>query len=226
MSENKYVIIVAGGSGSRMQSDVPKQFLLLNERPVLMHTIERYYNTIPTIQCILVLPEAQVSYWNDLCKQFQFALKHTIVKGGSSRFQSVKNGLTSIHDTEGMVAIHDGVRPLTHSSSISESFRVAKEKGNAIAAVPSKDSLRKINGEKTEAVDRTQYYLIQTPQTFQLALIKKAFDVEESPLFTDDATVLEKAGHTIHLVNGSYDNIKITTSEDLVIAEAFLKAKK
>jgi len=223
MSEKKYVIIVAGGSGSRMQSDVPKQFLLLNGKPVLMHTIERYYNTFPDIQCTLVLPEAQISFWNSLCNQFQFTLKHTVVTGGSSRFQSVKNGLSSINDTEGLVAIHDGVRPLTHSSTISESFSVAKEKGNAIAAVPSKDSLRKINGDKTEAVDRTQYYLIQTPQTFQLALIKKAFDIEESSLFTDDATVLEKAGHSIHLVNGSYDNIKITTNEDLVIAEAFLK---
>jgi len=158
--------------------------------------------------------------------QYKFELPHTIVVGGSSRFQSVKNGLTSIKNVEGIVAIHDGVRPLTQAHTITESFKIAAEKGNAIAAVPSKDSLRKINGTKTEAVDRAQFYLIQTPQTFQLSLIKKAFEVEESPLFTDDATVLEKAGHVIQLVEGSYDNIKITTPEDLIIAEAFLKGQK
>jgi 2-C-methyl-D-erythritol 4-phosphate cytidylyltransferase len=226
MLESKYVIIVAGGSGNRMQSDVPKQFLLLNGKPVLMHTIERYNDTIPEIQCILVLPVTQISYWNNLCEQYKFELPHKIIVGGVSRFQSVKNGLTAITDSEGIVAIHDGVRPLTQSHTIKESFKIAAEKGNAIAAVPSKDSLRKINGTKTEAVDRTLYYLIQTPQTFQLPLIKKAFEVEESPLFTDDATVLEKAGHTIQLVEGSYDNIKITTPEDLIIAEAFLQGRK
>lgn len=225
-SEDNYVIIVAGGSGTRMQSDVPKQFLPLQGKPILMHTIERYVQALPGISCIVVLPLSQISYWNILCTEYQFSLPHQIVHGGTSRFQSVKNGLKAINSTDGIVAIHDGVRPLTHTRTIIDSFVTALAKGNAITAVPSKDSLRKMSGDKTEAVDRSQYYLIQTPQTFQLGLIKKAFETEESPLFTDDATVLEQSGQAIHLVAGTYDNIKITTTEDLIMAEAFLSKQK
>ncbi|WP_421976975.1 2-C-methyl-D-erythritol 4-phosphate cytidylyltransferase [Roseivirga seohaensis] len=219
----KYVIIVAGGSGTRMKSDIPKQFIEIGGKPILMHTIEAYVSAFASLKLILVLPEIQIPFWRGLCEKHKFTIKHQIVNGGNSRFQSVKNGLNAIHGN-GLVAIHDGVRPFVSTEIIKESFKVAADKGNAVTSVPLKDSIRFIEGENNKVVDRSQYQLIQTPQTFQIQLIKKAFEVKENHTFTDDASVLEHMGEKINLIEGDYKNIKITTAEDLIMANAILNA--
>ncbi|MBO3700334.1 2-C-methyl-D-erythritol 4-phosphate cytidylyltransferase [Roseivirga sp. E12] len=216
----KYAIIVAGGSGTRMLSELPKQFLLLNGRPILMHTIEAF--NFDGIRIVLVLPEQQIQYWKTLCEKYSFRILHNIIQGGETRFNSVKNGLNSIEDKEGLVAIHDGVRPLIDRSIISMSFTQAESHGNAITSVSLKDSLREVSSGSNRSVDRAAFRLIQTPQTFQLDLIKTAFEVPFQPTFTDDASVFENSGKSIHLIDGDYRNIKITTPEDLLVVESFL----
>lgn len=216
----KYAIIVAGGSGTRMQSELPKQFLLLGGKPILMHTIEAF--CFDDIQITLVLPKDQIQIWKDLCLKHSFNHTINIISGGATRFQSVKNGLNAITNNTGLVAIHDGVRPLIHRSIISEAFNQASSMGSAITSVPLKDSLREITANSNRSVDRSAYRLIQTPQTFQLDLIKKAFERPYQPTFTDDASVFESSGHSINLIEGDYRNIKITTPEDLSVAESFL----
>lgn len=217
----KYAIIVSGGSGTRMQSELPKQFLELAGKPILMHTISAFY--FDEIQITLVLPADQLTLWNSLCAQHNFSVPHTIVAGGATRFNSVKNGLDSITDESGLVAIHDGVRPLIKRETILNSFKVAENTGNAIVSVACKDSLRRTSGQENTAVDRADYQLIQTPQTFQISLIKAAFKADYQPTFTDDASVLEQHGLKINLIEGDYRNIKITTPEDLIVAESLLK---
>jgi 2-C-methyl-D-erythritol 4-phosphate cytidylyltransferase len=217
----KYAIIVAGGSGSRMKSELPKQFIEIGGLPILMHTLKRFKEADTEIELILVLPESQFEFWKELCEihsEFMRAIPHKLVAGGKSRFQSGKNGLQII-ENEGLVAIHDGVRPFVSAEIINESFRVAQEKGTAVVSVASKDSVR-VNGQ---AIDRSTVRLIQTPQTFQIPLIKKAFETPELSTFTDDASVAEHAGFEIHLIEGAYENIKITTPEDLLWAEVLLK---
>ncbi len=221
-----YALIVAGGNGSRMQSATPKQFLPLLGTPALMLTLKQFYNYSSSIKLIVVLPEKEIGQWEKLKKQHGFNIPHAVVYGGATRFQSVKNGLASITESEALVAIHDGVRPLINAAVIAESFKVAQEHGNAIASVPLKDSIRKITENENHAEDRTKYRLIQTPQTFKLSLIKKAYETIEHTSFTDDASVLENTGERIILINGSYDNIKITTPEDLIVAEALLSKRK
>lgn len=216
----KYAVIVAGGSGTRMQSEFPKQFIELRGLPILMHTINAFH--FDDIQIILVLPANQIDFWKQLIDKFKYKTPHQIVIGGSARFDSVKNGLSSISSEEGLVAIHDGVRPLIDREIINRSFELAVINGNAIVSIPLKDSIRSIEASRNKQEDRSRFRLIQTPQTFQLNLIKKAFEQPFDPLFTDDASVLEKAGFSIHLIEGSYQNIKITTPEDLLIAESFL----
>lgn len=218
----KYVVIVAGGSGTRMKREIPKQFIPVAGNPILMHTLEAFHSTDPQIQIILALPESQVLGWKSLCAQYTFDIPHQIIHGGDTRFQSVKNGLSQIPEGEGLVAIHDGVRPLVDGKIIEASYSIAAEKGNAIVAVPLKDSIRWANGDENKVLDRSEYQLIQTPQTFQVALIKSAFQRGYDPSFTDDATVLEATGEKINLIPGDYRNIKITTPEDLAVAEAFL----
>ena len=220
----KHAIIVAGGSGSRMGSTVPKQFLELNRKPILMYTIEAFYHADSGINIVITLPQDHIYMWKKLCLKLRFNIPHTIVNGGATRFQSVKNGLASIPDT-GMVAIHDGVRPFVTKEIIDASYKTAQQAGNAVAAVKLKDSIRLMENDTTKSLNRELYYLIQTPQTFKVQLIKKAFEVEDSPLFTDDATVLEQIGEKINLIEGSYHNIKITTREDLIIAKALIEAK-
>ena len=215
----KYAIIVAGGSGSRMNSDVPKQFIEIGGLPILMHTLKRFKEADAQIEIILVLPESQFEYWFDLCKNYS-TVPHQLVKGGKTRFQSGLSGLQVI-DGEGLVAIHDGVRPFVSIDIINESFKIAAEKGTAVASVASKDSIR-VNGQ---SIDRSTVKLIQTPQTFQISLIKKAFETEELNTFTDDASVAEHAGFKINLIEGSYENIKITTPEDLLWAEVLMSRK-
>ncbi len=214
----KYAIIVAGGSGSRMRSNLPKQFIEIGGLPVLMHTLIRFKEAFADINLILVLPENQFDFWEELCQKHRFTVAHQLVKGGNSRFQSGKNGL-SVIETDGIVAVHDGVRPFVSTDIIRESFEVAQAKGTAVVSVASKDSVR-VNGQ---AIDRQTVRLIQTPQTFQVSIIKKAFETEELSTFTDDASVVEFAGFDINLIEGSYENIKITTPEDLEWAEIILK---
>lgn len=224
MSKQKYAVIVAGGSGSRMGSEIPKQFLHLAGKPILLHTIEQFL-TIPGILIILVLPEKDIDYWNALNKEKSLeAIK--IVVGGKSRFQSVKNGLRYV-ETDSLVAIHDGVRPLISTDIINHSFETASVSGSAVTSVALKDSIREVGGnQQNQAVDRAKFRLMQTPQTFRSEIIKKAFEVEEQSFFTDCASVLEYAGFSVNLIDGSYENIKITTPEDLIVAEALLKSKQ
>ncbi len=219
---NKYAIIVAGGKGLRMGTDLPKQFLELHGKPVLFHTISAFIDEDRHTSIILVLPESHFSYWHSISKDIEFSSTIKLVKGGDTRFQSVSNGLNSIKEDAGLVAIHDGVRPLIDGRIIRKSYNEAEKYGSAIVAVPSKDSLRVKSGSTISAVNREDYYLVQTPQTFRLEEIKKAFKVDEKPFFTDDASVYEYAGGSIHLIDGSYRNIKITTKEDLLIADVMI----
>ena len=212
----KYAIIVAGGSGSRMKRDIPKQFIEVGGLPILMHTLKRFKEADSEIELILVLPESQFEFWNELCSIYP-TIPHQLIKGGKTRFQSGLNGLQVI-ENEGLVAIHDGVRPFVSVEIINESFKVAAEKGTAVVSVSSKDSVR-VNGK---SIDRSTVRIIQTPQTFQISLIKKAFETEELSIFTDDASVAEYAGFKIYLIDGNYENIKITTPEDLLWAEVIL----
>jgi 2-C-methyl-D-erythritol 4-phosphate cytidylyltransferase len=219
----KFALIVAGGSGTRMGTDIPKQFLELNGKPILMHTMERFAGYDPAIEITLVLPNAQFDYWRELCRKHRFHLSHHLVGGGNSRFQSVKNGLDSL-PSEGIVFIHDGVRPLVSEATIRNCEHTTLEKGNALPVIPVIESIRQLTFEGSQHADRNQYRLVQTPQTFTLELIKKAFGQEESPLFTDDASVCEAMGEHIHLVDGNPENIKITQPSDLKIAALFLQS--
>lgn len=220
----KYVVIVAGGSGTRMKREIPKQFIPVAGKPILMHTLLAFYNFSTEINIILVLPESQVLGWKSLCAQYNFDIPHKTTVGGETRFHSVKNGLANING-DGLVAIHDGVRPLISDQIILNSFAMAQQKGNAITAVPLKDSIRWSNGIDNKVVNRNDYQLIQTPQTFRIGLIKEAFNTGYDPSFTDDASVLEASGTKINLIEGDYSNIKITTPEDLVLAESLLKTR-
>jgi 2-C-methyl-D-erythritol 4-phosphate cytidylyltransferase len=218
-----YVVIVAGGSGKRMGAEVPKQFLELAGRPVLMHTIERFKAFNDSIEIITVLPENQLRFWIDLQKKHSFNILHTLVKGGANRFLSVRNGLKFVN-SPGIVAIHDGVRPFVSIDTIKRCFEAAEKLGNAIPAISPNESLRIINDQGSTPVNRFHVKQIQTPQVFNAALIKNAYLQEYSPDFTDDATVLEKTGEKINLIEGNRENIKITTPEDLLISSALLKS--
>ena len=218
----KFALIVAGGSGSRMNNTVPKQFAEINERPVLMHTFNAFINFDSNLEFILVLPKEQVKYWHELCKKHQFKTVHKIAFGGETRFQSVKSGLNLISG-DGIVFIHDGVRPLVSAKTLQNCFETAAEKGNALPVIPVSESVRFADGSVNHPVDRGKYFLVQTPQTFQCRLIQRAFRMAKSDLFTDDATVLESIGQTIHLVEGNRENIKITYPEDLVFADIQLR---
>jgi len=220
----EYALIVAGGKGTRINSDLPKQFLELNGLPILMHTINAFYRYSLDIHIILVLPEDDFSTWEALCKKYEFHKTLILQEGGDTRFQSVKNGLKKI-EGEGLVAIHDGVRPLISEDIIGASFRLAAVHHSAVAAVRLKESIRITDQSNTKAMDRSRFRLIQTPQTFLVSLIKKSYEIKEDPTLTDDASVAERSGHVISLFEGSYTNIKITTPDDLVMAEALLKQK-
>ena len=231
MNFREYALIVAGGKGTRIKSKIPKQFLELSGKPVLLHTLEAFYRYSEKINVILVLPEDDFETWKSICKKYDFTKPIILQKGGESRFQSVKNGLAKIEgegslpDGQGLVAIHDGVRPLVSEDIIGASFRLAAVHQTAVAAVRLKESIRMTDQDNTKAVDRSRFRLIQTPQTFHVQLIKKAYEIKEDPSLTDDASVAERAGHIISLFEGSYENIKITTSEDLIIAETLLNSK-
>ncbi|NEM96143.1 2-C-methyl-D-erythritol 4-phosphate cytidylyltransferase [Pontibacter burrus] len=216
----EYAIIVAGGSGSRMQHDLPKQFIQVAGKPILMHTIEQFYNYNPTIRLIVVLPKEQLDTWRELCKQHAFKVFHMTVPGGATRFGSVKNGLGAVMG-DGLVAVHDGVRPFVETETIKRAFETAATYGSAVVAVSPKDSIRELTADGSIAVLRANYKLVQTPQIFSAAILHKAYEQPEQEYFTDDASVVESIGEKIMLVEGSYRNIKITTPEDLILAEAF-----
>ncbi|MNK39925.1 2-C-methyl-D-erythritol 4-phosphate cytidylyltransferase 1 [compost metagenome] len=213
-----YAIIVAGGSGNRMQSTIPKQFLLLDEKPVLMHTIAAFHSCELAPHILLVINIDQHKYWEELCLQYNFTIPHQVVNGGIQRYHSVKNGLKAIKG-KGIVAVHDAVRPLISAQLITKSYQVAEQTGNCIIGITPTDSVRKVleNG-KSEALSRAELALIQTPQTFDLELLKKAYKAPFRNEFTDDASVAEYAGYKINLIVGERENIKITHPEDLEIA--------
>ena len=215
-----YVIIVAGGKGLRMGGDVPKQFQLLGNQPVLMHTLQRFADDCKDLQIILVLPQEQIEYWSDLGEKYHFGVEHWIVAGGETRFHSVQSGLAQIpDDAEGVVAVHDGVRPLVSREVIEKCFEEARRKKAVVPVVPVVESLRHVSDG---AVPRADYRLVQTPQTFDIQLLKQAYRQPFSKDFTDDASVVEAFGHPITMVEGNRENIKLTTPFDLRIAEMLL----
>ncbi len=219
-----YVIIVAGGKGLRMGNDIPKQFLPIVGKPILMHTIERFHEYDENLKVILVLPESQQAYWKELCETYHFGISHTVVNGGDTRFQSSKNGLAAIPDGEdGVVGIHDGVRPFVSKEVIAECYETAREEYAAIPVYAVTDTLRYIDkrgGGKN--VLRDDYRIVQTPQTFDISLAKQAFNQGYKEQFTDDASVVESLGCQVAMVEGNRENIKITTPFDLKVAEAIL----
>ena len=218
----KAVVIVAGGSGKRMDSEIPKQFIEIARKPILMHTINKFYFFNPAIQIILVLPFDHVETWNCLCSEHRFTIAHHIVPGGDERFFSVKNGLSKVSN-DCLVAIHDGVRPLVSEKVLANTFMAAEKYGGAIPVISPGESIRKKERNNSIPVDRGQFILVQTPQVFKSSLIKKAYNVPYQDRFTDDATVFEAAGHAVHLVEGNTENIKITRPVDLIFAEAHMK---
>lgn len=220
----KFALIVAGGVGSRMGAEVPKQFIELAGKPILLWTIQRFLDFDHEMELVLVLPSSQFERWQQISERFQVTGKIRLVSGGKTRFQSVKNGLDVISD-DGIVFIHDGVRPLVSFETLQRCFQTAHKKGNALPVAPLVESLRQIKGQESQHVDRSQFRLVQTPQTFQTALIKKAYQQPESDFFTDDASVCEATGIPIHLVDGNPENIKITNPMDLRVAEALLKSE-
>lgn len=224
MSLQEYALIVAGGKGTRIKSKVPKQFLELDGLPILMRTILAFKRYSEHVQIILVLPPDDFPIWKELCAKHQFSVPLILQTGGETRFQSVRNGLQKI-EGEGLVAIHDGVRPLVREDIIGASFRLAAVHQTAVAAVRLKESIRMTDQDTTKAMDRSRFRLIQTPQTFLVSVIRNAYLIKEDATLTDDASVAERAGHLISLFEGSYENIKITTPEDLVVAEALLRSR-
>jgi len=231
----KYAIVVAGGKGLRMGADLPKQFLPIDGKPVLMRTLEAFERAIPGIHIILVLPADQQDFWRELCLRHSFTLPHSIATGGETRFHSVKNGLNSISPDsssvreESLVAVHDGVRPFVSADVIRRCFDAAHDHGAAVPVVPVVETLCQLvpqtqGGAESLTVDRSLYRLVQTPQTFQLQLLQRAYAQPYRDAFTDDASVVEALGHPITLVEGNRENIKITTPFDLAVAEALISA--
>jgi len=229
-----YVIIVAGGKGLRMGSDIPKQFLPVGGRPVLMRTLERFREYSAELQIILVLPEAQQEYWHKLCQKHGFTVAYRLANGGATRFHSVQNGLALIpDDAEGVVGVHDGVRPFPSIEVIRRCYETARAAGAVVPVVPVVETLRHVGPmspidpispvePKSQTVPRDEYRLVQTPQTFDIQLLKRANKQPYSDAFTDDASVVEAYGHAITLVEGNRENIKITTPYDLKIAAALI----
>jgi len=223
---NYYAILVAGGIGNRMQTTVAKQFLLLNGRPVIMHTIEAFYKCGLNPKILIVLNQHQHFYWAELCNIHHFKIPHQVIKGGEHRFNSVKNGLDAIPGEEGIVAIHDAVRPLISPELIGRCYHEAEKRGNCVVAVKPTDSIRKLTGDKESiAMNRDDFVLVQTPQVFRISQLKKCYEIPYSAAFTDDASVAEHCGIQINLIEGHRENLKITYPEDLEIAAIRLKRR-
>ena len=218
-----YIIIVAGGKGLRMGSDIPKQFLPIGGKPVLMRTLERFRAYSSALHIILVLPEAQQDYWRQLCEEYHFDVEHQIANGGQTRFHSVQNGLALVpDDAEGVVGVHDGVRPFPSIEVIRNCYETARTAKAVIPVIPVVETVRQLDGDSSLTVPRDQYRLVQTPQTFDIQLLKAANKQPYNDGFTDDASVVEAFGHKITLVEGNRENIKITTPYDLKIGEVLI----
>ncbi len=220
-----YVIIVAGGKGLRMGGDVPKQFLPIAGKPVLMRTLERFREYSAELQIILVLPKAQQHYWHKLCEEYHFHISYQLADGGETRFHSVQNGLRLIpDDAQGVVGVHDGVRPFVSIDTIKRCYDKARTARAVIPVIPVVETLRQITGDGSgKNVLRSDYRLVQTPQTFDIQLLKAANKQPYSEHFTDDASVVEAFGSPVFMVEGNRENIKLTTPFDLMIAEALCK---
>lgn len=222
----KYIIVVAGGKGTRMGGDIPKQFQLLGNRPVVMVTLERLHMIDPSIQLILVLPAEHFEEWKELCRQYSFEVPLLLAQGGSTRFHSVQNGLAQVDDIEeSLVGVHDGVRPFVSREMLENCFREALVHGAAIPMIDVQDSLRHIVGGNgvTEVVPRDRYRLVQTPQVFRLSLLRRAYEQRFVESFTDDASVVEALGEQIVSVEGNRENIKLTTPFDLMVAKTLME---
>lgn len=220
-----YIVIVAGGKGMRMGADIPKQFIPIGGKPVLMRTLERFFACDGELKIILVLPHEQQAYWRQLCRDCAFNIPHTIVDGGETRFESSRKGLQAIPlDAAGLVGIHDGVRPFVSEAVIKRCFEAADESKAAIPVLPVTDTLRHVdrNGVGRNVL-RSDYRIVQTPQVFDIRLLRKAFEQPYQDSFTDEASVVESLGYTVEMVEGNRENIKLTTPFDLTLAEAMLK---
>lgn len=229
----KYILIVAGGKGLRMGGDLPKQFIPLEGKPVLMHTLEAFHRWDASAELVLVLPEDHQSYWNMLCREIGCKVPHRIANGGETRFHSVRNGLqflseeignTSGRNEKALIAVHDGVRPFVSSEVIAACFDEAEKNGAAIPVMPMIDSLRETDEKGSHPVDRSRYFAVQTPQVFDAVLLFRAYAQKFTPLFTDDASVVEALGEPIRLVTGNRENIKLTTPFDLLVAQALIQS--
>lgn len=219
----KYALIVAGGKGLRMGTELPKQFLPIGGKPVLMRTLEAFYTYDPEIHLILVLPHSQQNYWKQLCEEYQFTLAHVIADGGDTRFQSVKNGLDLV-TTPGLVGVHDGVRPFVSQEVIAGGYALAEKKKAVVPVIDVVETIRHLEGERSVTVGRDEYKLVQTPQVFDAHLLKEAYEQPYSTHFTDDASVVEALGIPVFLTMGNRENIKITTPFDLKIATALINS--
>ena len=219
-----YIIIVAGGKGLRMGGDLPKQFMPLHGKPVLMHTIERFRAYSDELKIILVLPHEQQDYWRQICQKHNFNVEHTVVDGGQTRFHSSQNGVAAVpDDATGVIGIHDGVRPFVSEETIARCFEAARQFGAALPVLPVTDTLRRVTDDGGYNVQRNDYRTVQTPQTFDAQLLKQAFKQPYPDNFTGDASVVEALGHKVTMVDGNRENIKLTTPFDLVVAEALIK---
>ena len=214
----KHIIIVAGGKGLRMGGDIPKQFLPVGGKPVLMRTLEAFHAYDASMQLILVLPVSQQAYWKQLCAEYQFDLAHEIADGGETRFHSVKNGLSLVKE-DGLVGVHDGVRPFVSQEVIARCYEEAVSLKAVIPVIGVVETVRHLTEEGSETVPRDQYKLVQTPQVFEVALLRRAYEQVYTELFTDDASVVEALGEKVYLVEGNRENIKLTTPFDLKLAE-------
>jgi 2-C-methyl-D-erythritol 4-phosphate cytidylyltransferase len=213
----KTVIVTAGGIGSRMQSSIPKQFIKLGDKTILEHTLLKFHAFDPNIQLIVTLPIDWISYWKEVCVKNNFLIHHDIVSGGKERYHSIQNALKIAKGN--LIAIHDGVRPLVSNETIKKSFELAEIKGNAIPVIPVKESIRYIEKDTNTALDRSNYFIVQTPQVFKREILIKAYENKFHDKITDDASLVEELGVAIHVFIGNEENIKITSPIDLKIAE-------
>ena len=213
-------LIVAGGKGLRMGSDLPKQFLPIGGKPVLMHTIEAFYRFDEEMKIVLVLPQEQQTYWRELCQKYHFSIGHVLAEGGETRFHSVKNGLAYVEP--GLVGVHDGVRPFVSRQVIERCYQLAETKKAVIPVVDVVETIRHLTDTGSETVSRSDYKLVQTPQVFDVELLRRAYAQEYTSFFTDDASVVEAMGESVYLAEGNRENIKITTPFDLKISSVLV----
>ncbi len=215
------VVVVAGGTGTRMNSSLAKQFMLVAGKPIMAHTLEVFRDFDREAQIVVVLHHSLFDTWKAICQEYQIDVPHQLVEGGAERFHSVKNGLDALDSDVSIVGVHDAVRPLVSRETIERCFSKAAEHGAAIPVTPVTDTIRQLEGSGSKTLLRSQLRAVQTPQCFALDLLKKAYETPFEPGFTDDASVVEHMGHEVILAQGNRTNIKITTPEDLYIAEAF-----